>query len=193
MVHRISEDLKMDALRHYRIDFGTEYPTFAEKLLILVFSPGLHAVAVYRVGRCLYVGRRRGRRGLSFLWGLYRGIEFLVRSAYGIFLDYRAEIAGGFYIGHFGNIFVGPCSIGSGTSIHQQVRINYPSEGFPPTVIGKQVWVGPHVTVGGGVSIGDQVTVSAGSVVKSDVSAGGLVAGNPARLVRHSYDNAALL
>jgi acetyltransferase-like isoleucine patch superfamily enzyme len=53
-----------------------------------------------------------------------------------------------------------------------------------PTVIGSRVWIGARATVLRGVTIGDGAVVGAGSVVTQDVSAGTLVAGNPARVLR---------
>jgi acetyltransferase-like isoleucine patch superfamily enzyme len=53
-----------------------------------------------------------------------------------------------------------------------------------PVTIGDRVWVGCRATVLKGVTIGDGAVVAACSVVTSDVPAGALVAGNPARVVR---------
>ncbi len=53
-----------------------------------------------------------------------------------------------------------------------------------PVAIEDDVWIGAHVVVLPGVRIGRNAVVGAGSVVKQDVPANGLVAGNPARLVR---------
>lgn len=55
-------------------------------------------------------------------------------------------------------------------------------------IVGHDVWLGYRATVLAGVSIGDGAVVAAGSVVSSDVPAYGIVAGNPARLVRHRFD-----
>ena len=57
-----------------------------------------------------------------------------------------------------------------------------------PVVIGHNVWVAGRATVLKGVTIGDDSVVGFGAVVTTDVPAGVVVAGNPARVVRKLYD-----
>jgi maltose O-acetyltransferase len=54
-----------------------------------------------------------------------------------------------------------------------------------PVKIGNNVWVGAGAIILPGVTIGDNVTVGAGAVVTKDVPANVVVAGNPARVIRH--------
>jgi virginiamycin A acetyltransferase len=63
-----------------------------------------------------------------------------------------------------------------------------PSRG--DTVVGNDVWIGHGATVMPGVSIGDGAIVGAGSMVAKDVPPYGIVAGNPARLLRRRFDDA---
>jgi acetyltransferase-like isoleucine patch superfamily enzyme len=53
-----------------------------------------------------------------------------------------------------------------------------------PVVIGDRVHVGIGVVIKPGVTVGDDAFLGAGAVVRDDVPAGGLVVGDPARLVR---------
>lgn len=53
-----------------------------------------------------------------------------------------------------------------------------------PVVLGDNVWLGTRVVVTKGVSIGSGAVVGAGSVVTSDIPAGAIFAGVPARLIR---------
>ncbi len=55
-----------------------------------------------------------------------------------------------------------------------------------PVRIGKDCWLGAHVTVLKGVTIGDGAIVGAGAVVTKDVPAGSTVVGNPAKEVTPS-------
>jgi acetyltransferase-like isoleucine patch superfamily enzyme len=56
--------------------------------------------------------------------------------------------------------------------------------GDRPVVIGDDVWIGANAVIMRGVNIGDRAIVSAGSVVRHDVPADAVVAGNPAAIVR---------
>jgi putative colanic acid biosynthesis acetyltransferase WcaB len=58
--------------------------------------------------------------------------------------------------------------------------------------LGNYVDIGCHVVILGNVKIGDRAVIGAGSVVIKDVPAGGVVVGNPARLLRVEPDPSAL-
>jgi len=57
-----------------------------------------------------------------------------------------------------------------------------------PIVIGRNVWIAGQATILKGVTIGDDSVVGYGAIVASDVPAGVVVAGNPARVVRNLYE-----
>lgn len=59
----------------------------------------------------------------------------------------------------------------------------YPIIDRAPTVIGDRVFIGANATVLMGVTIGEGAVVGAGAVVTSDVAAGTIVAGVPARRI----------
>ena len=63
-----------------------------------------------------------------------------------------------------------------------------PHQGHVPASIGNDVWIGQQAFIRGGISIGDGAVVAAGSVVVKDVPAYAIVGGNPARLIRHRFD-----
>lgn len=54
-------------------------------------------------------------------------------------------------------------------------------------IIGKNVWIGAHSTIMDGVTIGDGAVIGAHSFVNSDVPAGAVVAGVPAKIIRSQF------
>lgn len=54
-----------------------------------------------------------------------------------------------------------------------------------PITIGNNVWIGAAATILQGVAIGDNAVVAAGAVVSRSVPANTLVAGVPARVIKH--------
>ncbi|KAF0559389.1 maltose o-acetyltransferase [Gigaspora margarita] len=54
-----------------------------------------------------------------------------------------------------------------------------------PIKIGNDVWIGGGAIICPGITIGDGVTVGAGSVVTKNVPSYVVVAGNPAKIIRH--------
>jgi acetyltransferase-like isoleucine patch superfamily enzyme len=57
-----------------------------------------------------------------------------------------------------------------------------------PVVIGDDVWIGAGASILKGVTIGARSVVAAGAIVTRDVPADVVVAGNPARIVKHLGD-----
>ena len=56
---------------------------------------------------------------------------------------------------------------------------------FRDTVVGNDVWIGAGATILPGARIGDGVIVGAGAVVGGTIPPYTVVAGNPARVIRH--------
>jgi len=66
-----------------------------------------------------------------------------------------------------------------------------PRAGEPaPVVLEDDVWLGINVVVLKGVSVGKGSLIGANSVVTSDIPAGVVAAGNPARVIRELTDDA---
>ena len=59
-------------------------------------------------------------------------------------------------------------------------------------MVGNDVWIGQNVTVLPGVHIGDGAIVGANSVVSKDVPPYHIVGGNPAKIIRKRFDDAAI-
>lgn len=57
------------------------------------------------------------------------------------------------------------------------------------TVVGNDVWIGMEAIIMPGVSIGDGAIIAAKSVVTHDVQPYAIVGGNPAKLIKHRFDD----
>src|SRR5690606_21951477 len=60
------------------------------------------------------------------------------------------------------------------------------------TLIGNDVWIGNSATIMPGVKIGDGAIIGANSLVTKDVASYTIVGGNPARLIRKRFEDAAI-
>ena len=79
------------------------------------------------------------------------------------------------------------CFVGDAAHRYDDPSIPITWQGFEskgPTRIGSNVWLGVGCVVTSGVSIGDRCVVGANSVVTSDLPAGVIAAGAPARVLR---------
>ncbi len=56
------------------------------------------------------------------------------------------------------------------------------------TLVGNDVWIGMDATIMPGVKVGDGAIIGSLAVVARDVPPYGIVAGNPARVVKHRFD-----
>lgn len=62
-----------------------------------------------------------------------------------------------------------------------------PSTQHGKVVVGSDVWIGQNVTILDGVEVGNGAIIGAGAVVTGDVWSFTIVAGNPARMLRHRF------
>lgn len=111
------------------------------------------------------------------------------RYKLGISIPFSADIGSGFYIGHFGGIFVYPkCKIGKNCNLSQGVTIgNVPrgkNKGYP--TIGENVYIGPGAKIIGCIKVGNRAAVGANCVVTKDIPENAVVVGVPAKII--SYD-----
>lgn len=167
------------------------------KIIRLISSnPGMHGLIVYRFGR--WILKDRSFFNLMLILNpLYILLNLLIRKLYGINISQDANIASGFYIGHFSGIEIGPCIIGHRVTIGHQSKIcvnkNQENVTNKILVIGDNVWIGAHSRIDCGLDISNGVTVAAGSRVINDIEASSLVAGDPARTIKKNYDNSKIL
>jgi serine O-acetyltransferase len=108
---------------------------------------------------------------------------------YGISIEPETHIGSGFYIGHFGCIFVAPdVTIGDNCNISQGVTIGRTYRGLRAgvPVIGNSVYIGPGAKIIGNVKVGNNVAIGANCVVTKDISDNGVVVGAPGRVISYA-------
>jgi acetyltransferase-like isoleucine patch superfamily enzyme len=109
------------------------------------------------------------------------------------------------------NVDIGPfCSLGSRITIggvahpshfvstspaflshKDSIKAKFACHAFLPelrTVVGADVWVGDGAFIKAGVQVGHGAVIGMGAVVTRDVPPYGIVAGNPARLIRYRFE-----
>lgn len=185
------EDFVADVSRHLG---RSRKPTLINAAIQFFHYHGLQALLGYRLGKAL---QRNSQQLIlwpliPFGWLLYFLISRYVSLAFDIRLQLSAQIGAGLYIGHFGNIHLHQCTVGSHCSIAQSVHIHPADDGIQP-VVGDRVWIGAHAQIVGPYRIENGSTISAGAVVKRDIPEKTLCLGNPGRVVMRDYDNSAIL
>lgn len=150
-------------------------------LLYLLTCHGLHSVALYRLGQIIYSIRLPIVS--HALKVCYRIVWFVLSTIYGISINPISKIGPGFYIGHYGGIFV-RADIGSNCSISQGVTFGSKgagkSNGWP--IVEDNVYVGAGAKVIGAITLGKGSVIGANAVVTKDVPEYALAVGIPAEI-----------
>ena len=172
-------------LSHLRADFARyrRQDPATPALLMRLRHQGLWALAEHRFGTWV----RRSGGPARLLLPVSHGWHMLIEVTTGISLGPGAAIGPGLHIGHFGGIIVSSdATLGPGCSINQGVTIGVGGRdverGCP--MVGSDVYIGAGAKVFGPIAIGDGAMIGANAVVNSDVPAGALVGGVPAKLIR---------
>ena len=152
-------------------------------------EPGVQAVAIFRLGHWL-LGQPLMLR--VFLTPVYLYLDHRIRAKWGIQIQRRAEIGEGFYIGHYGGIFVtSEATIGRNFNISQNVTIgvsgNGERRGGPS--IGDNVYVAPGAIISGRHKIGNNVRIGPNVVITKDVADGTLVHLPAMKTLHYSQQN----
>lgn len=154
----------------------------------LLTNYGVWAITEYRYSR--WVDRnihlpivRQILKTIGFFW------KNAVYMTTGIGIDHNAEIGKGFFIAHFGCIFIaggvkmGPmCNVGQGVTLGWGGRGD--NKGCP--TLGERVYVGAGAKIIGKVTVGNNVAVGANAVVTKDVPDNAVVGGVPAKVISYA-------
>ena len=117
---------------------------------------------------------------------LPHALQFLIRIIYGGDIPYQMVAGGNLHLAHAGlGVVLHPrCVIGNNVTIAQHVTIGGNKGGTGVPKIGDNVYVGPGAKVLGEIVIGDNVIVGANAVVLKSVPDNVVVAGVPAKILR---------
>lgn len=147
----------------FRLANSSMHPTFQGRLL--------------KPSRIIYQILVEWILGIEIPWDTTIGEALQLQHGHGIVINHHTTIGHHCILRHTTTIGNKKLADGSYTSA--------------PT-IGNYVDIGCHVVILGDVKIGDRAVIGAGSVVIRDVPAGGVVVGNPARLIRIEPGDATL-
>jgi serine O-acetyltransferase len=163
----------------YRISGKTSFQSFLRQVLF-----GESYKYIFWMRTCNFT------HGTPWLkYSLYP-LAFLMYQHYtykfGIVIQFTTEIGPGFYIGHFGCIFIYPyCKIGRNCNLSQGVTLGKANRGknmgYP--IIGDNVYIGPGAKVVGAVRVGNNVAIGANCVVTKNVPDNAVVVGIPGKVI----------
>jgi serine O-acetyltransferase len=169
------EDLRR--YKTYRKDEST--------LVVFLTEQGLWALLQYRIASVVHRSSIPAILKLPLL-ALLVGWKKLIEILTGISIPAGAIIGPGFYVGHFGNIFISDRAvIGRSCNISQGVTIGISGRGEKRGVptLGDRVYIGANAILVGKIRVGDGAVIAAGALVNRDVPNGAVMLGNPAQIV----------
>jgi len=171
--------IRQDLLRAYNLAGGSRLSRIVE----LYRSPGVHAVVIFRFGHWLLSAPLPAR---LLLMPIYLYLDHRLRAKWGIQIQRRVAIGGGFYIGHYGGIFVSDlATIGENCNISQDVTIGVAGQGTRRGApdIGNNVYIGPGAKVNGKIRVGNNVNIGPNAVVTHNIPDDALVHVRPMQVM----------
>jgi len=115
--------------------------------------------------------------------------NFFINQNYLCKIFGSTKIAGGLNCYHPYATVINAKSIGENFQFRNGLTIgNKGNDNALVPTIGNNVTVGAQVVIIGNITIGDRVVIGAGSVVVKDVPSDSIIAGNPARVIRNTFN-----
>lgn len=184
------ENFRRDLQRYWSLDSNDGNPGLVEKLRILLHAPQIQSIALYRFGN--WVTKNVKPKPIRIPLKLaYHVLEKTTHALWGIHIDEGAEIGPGLYIGHAGDLMIGPVKMGKDCNVASHSRMGRRTDGNAvgtPT-IGDRVYIGSGAILFGPIHVGSGSTVGPLTVVGRNIAPRTMVSGNPMQVVRKDWDN----
>jgi|RhiMetdeSRZDD1v2_1073273.scaffolds.fasta_scaffold04782_3 serine O-acetyltransferase len=166
-------DLRRDAVELAQIAYGDRSRRAVARALFATDS--FRVLSLYRLRVALMHAR------IPLLGHLLRIVQGML---YGIEIDKRVRLGHGTYFVHtFGTVIGGDARVGDRVQFLGSNTVGTNKDnGYP--IIGDDVTVGVGARILGPVHVGDRAVIGANAVVLSDVPAGSVAVGVPARVVK---------
>lgn len=173
---------------------GELYLAFGEELV----GERLSARRLCREFNALPEEQIDGRRAvLGKLLGTCDATTY-IESKFSCDYGYNIHVGANFYA-NFDLIILDVCKVSIGKNCMIGPRVSIYTAGHPldaetrisglefgsPVTIGDNVWIGGNAVINPGVNIGNNVVIASGAVVTKDVPDAVVVAGVPARVIKH--------
>jgi serine O-acetyltransferase len=183
--------IKQDLIRYADNDnYRRKYPKIKKKDILILFYKnfyryGFQSIVCYRLYCLIYNFKPR-----FIFFPILFFLKNYPRIFFGVDIHHKAEIKGGFYIGHYQSIFIGEnVKIGKDVNIMQDVTIgsrggSHGTEDSP--IIGNNVMICAGAKVLGKIIIGDNCIIGANSVVINSFSKNQTIVGIPGKSVKNN-------
>ena len=180
--------LKYDLYRYFYPNNEICKRSLIEKVKIIVLTQGIWATIVYRFRRwCNY--ELKTRLLSNILRPLGSLLHLFIQITTGIHIEPEIDIGPGFYIGHYGCIFLGEnTKIGKFFNISQECTIGLAGRGenYGLPVIGDFVYMAPGAKAIGKIKVGNHVAIGANAVVTKDLPDNAVAVGIPAKIISYA-------
>lgn len=180
--------LKYDLYRYFYPTDNCNSRSLISKIKICMTTQGIWAISVYRFRRWLgYENKNKVVKLLLAPIGL--ALNLAIEIITGIHIEPELDVGPGFYIGHFGSIFIGgKTRYGKFCNISQGCTIGYGGRGEKLGLpeLGDFVYIAPGAKIFGKIKIGDHVAIGANAVVTKDLPDNAVAVGIPASVVNYN-------
>lgn len=173
--------IQQDLERYYELN-GSNIKGISA-FLLAIFNYRIYPVFFYRIS-CFFFKIK-----LGFFANIF---SFLNLIFFGIETSPKVEIGGGLFLPHTIGTILGAEKIGKNVTIMHDVTIGAREMDFhfnpnSRPLIGNNVFIGSGAKILGNVKIGNNSQIGSNSVVLTDVPAGCLAIGIPAKIIKKNH------